>query len=480
LKSGNPVSIPNTVRRLLTTKRVLALGFGFLLTLLGLSGVNAILVLSQLRSHNESILEDFVERVQHLDEIRSTIYLSGTYIRDYLLEPDPEQAEPNRVALRDARERIDSLLIEHGPQAGETDQALYEALKREIQDYWRVLEPVLTWDARQRRTDGYRFLHDQVLPRRSNTLKIADTIASANRQQLLRRDHRLVDMFSGLRNQLIVSLAVMLLLGFAQAAAGATHILRLEKQTLSHLAEAREARQELKSLSASLVSTQENERKNISRDLHDAVGQSLSAVQFELHSLTNVPALDLSELRSRVSRIRELVESSAAMVRNVSLLLRPSMLDDLGLVAALEWQSLQIARSTGIRITVTTDGLPEQIPEEHKTCIFRVAQEALNNVCRHANANTVKIHLTASAAGMVVVVQDDGKGFRLTRNKGFGLVGMEERAQSLGGSLIIDSDLGRGTTIGVSLPLPPRLDARNYPGSEAPGRAPSEWRSSML
>lgn len=466
LTGGNPVSsIPNTVRRLLTTKRVLALGFGFLLALLGLSGLNAILVLSQLRSHNESILEDFVERVQHLDEIRSTIYLSGTYLRDYLLEPDPEQAEPNRVALRDARERIQSLLVEHGPQAGATDQALYEALKREIQDYWRVLEPALSWDSRQRRKDGYRFLHDQVLPRRSNTLKIADTIASANRQQLLRRDHRLVDMFSGLRNQLVVSLAVMLLLGFAQAAVGTSYILRLEKQTLSHLAEARETRQELKNLSAKLVSTQENERKNISRELHDAVGQSLSAVQFELHSLANVPAYEPTELRSRVDRIRELVESSVAMVRNMALLLRPSMLDDLGLVAALEWQAFQISRSTEIRITVTADGPPEETPDEHKTCIFRIVQEALNNVCRHSNANAVQIHLSASGREIRVLIQDDGKGFRLTRSRGLGLIGMQERVESLGGSLTIDSEPGKGTTIGASLPLPLRLDLRNYTGT---------------
>jgi signal transduction histidine kinase len=472
--TGNSVSSFSAVRQLFTTRRVLGLGFGFLLTLLALSGVNAIRVLSQLRSHNESIVEDFAERVQHLDDIRSTIYLSGTYLRDYLLEPAPEQAEPNRFALRDAQARIQTLLSARRPLADATDQELYGALAKEIQEYWRTLEPVLSWDAGQRRTNGYRFLHDEVLPRRSNTLRIADMIAAANREQLLQRDHRLLDMFSGLRSQLVGALIVMFLLGSAQAAAGALHILRLEERTLRHLTEAREARRELKSLSAKLVTTQEDERRNISRELHDAVGQSLSAVQFELHGLAGiVPAGP--EVHSKIDRIRVLVESSVAMVRNMALLLRPSMLDDLGLIAALEWQSFQISKATGMRIGVTAEGPSEEIPEEHKTCIFRIVQEALNNVCRHANANSVQIHVVASGGGIVVMIQDDGKGFDPARTRGLGLIGMQERVEILGGSLIIDSGLGKGTTIGASLPLPPRLDARTQ--AEA---AAAEARGSTL
>jgi hypothetical protein len=206
------------MRLLFTTRRVLGLGFGFLLTLLALSGANAIRVLNQLKSHNEGIVQDFAERVQHLDDIRSTVYLSGTYVRDFLLEPDPEQAEPNR----DARARTQALLSDRSSPPGAPDPELYGALAREIQEYWRTLEPVLSWDAGQRRRNGYRFLHDEILPRRSNTLHIADTIASANRAQLPQRDHRLLDMFSGLRSQLILSLLVMFLLGSLQAVAGAS------------------------------------------------------------------------------------------------------------------------------------------------------------------------------------------------------------------------------------------------------------------
>ena len=100
-----------------------------------------------------------------------------------------------------------------------------------------------------------------------------------------------------------------------------------------------------------------------------------------------------------------------------------------------------------------------------KTCIFRIVQEALNNVCRHANANSVEILLSAPGQGIAVVIQDDGRGFQPSHSKGVGLIGMQERVENLGGTLMIDSGPGRGTLLRATLPLPPRLDPRNYPDS---------------
>jgi signal transduction histidine kinase len=218
-----------------------------------------------------------------------------------------------------------------------------------------------------------------------------------------------------------------------------------------------EARQELRSLSAKLVTTQENERKNLSRELHDAVGQSLSAVQFELHDLAVVISPQQEQLRGRVDRIRELVESSLAMIRNMARLLRPTMLDDLGLAAALEGQAREISRSTGVQIDVRASGLSAELPDEHKTCVFRIAQEALNNVCRHANADSVKITLETSDTWVLVTIQDDGRGFRPDQTKGLGLIGMHERVENLGGTLGIRSEPGQGTRIEARLPFAKRI-----------------------
>ncbi|MGA2144307.1 MAG: ATP-binding protein [Bryobacteraceae bacterium] len=446
-----------TARRWLSTRTALALGFGVLLILLALSGVNAVQALIKLQSNNEATVKEFLGRAQKLEEIRSTVYLSGTYVRDYLLEPDPVRAEQSRLALLRSRQQIQSMLSGDYTLPRLPDPALSASLRLQIEDYWRALEPVVNWSGDQRRKEGYGFLRDQILPRRSNTLAIADTIASLNRQQLVEQDRQLQEMFAGLRNRLVGALAVMLLFGLMLAVGTAIHILGLEKRTLNHLAEVSEARQELKSLSAKLVDTQESERKNISRELHDAVGQSLSAVQFELHDLALALAPGEGELRGRVDRIRELVEGSLAMVRNVALLLRPSMLDDLGLAAALQWQAHQVTRSTGIHIDVEAEELPDDLPEQHKICIFRLVQEALNNVCRHASANQASIAVKTAGRRLTVVVRDNGRGFSRQRNRGLGLLGIEERVTGLGGSVRIDSEPGTGTTLEAWLPLPQRF-----------------------
>jgi signal transduction histidine kinase len=447
----------------------LVLGFGVLLILLILSGLSALRALAKVQSANQSSLRQFLAKNRQLDEVQGAVYLSGTYLRDYLLETDRAKAEQSRRELMDANARIQSLLADSGPLSGAGDQEMLDALKRELRDYWQTMEPVLSWSPEQRSEKGYRFLRDEVFPRRSNTLAIADNIRSLDRAQLMRRDEELRSQFSGVRGQLVLALVVMLLVGMGQACFSTAHLLRLEKQTLKHLQDVTDARQELKDLSAKLVATQENERKSISRDLHDAVGQSMSAVQFELHDLAVALRPYDPHLRERVDGIREMVESSLTVIRNMALLLRPAMLDDLGLAAALGWLAREIARPTGLRIQVQAEDLPLELPDEHKTCVFRIVQEALHNVQKHANANAVEITVRASDSWLSVTVQDDGRGFQHGRAHGLGLTGMYERAEGLGGSVKINSGPGKGTLIEVALPLPQRLQTTpGFPARRLP------------
>jgi signal transduction histidine kinase len=201
-------------------------------------------------------------------------------------------------------------------------------------------------------------------------------------------------------------------------------------------------------------------------------------VQFELHDLALALGPGDGELRGRVDRIRALVEGSLAMVRNVALLLRPSMLDDLGLAAALQWQAHQVTRSTGIQIDVDADELPDDLPEQHKICFFRLVQEALNNVCRHASANQISITVRTAGQRLTVVVRDNGRGFSRRRNQGLGLLGIEERVTGLGGAVRIDSEPGTGTTLDAWLPLPQRFAPPDaWPTAEGPvGEASGEFQ----
>ena len=133
------------------------------------------------------------------------------------------------------------------------------------------------------------------------------------------------------------------------------------------------------------------------------------------------------------------------------------MLDDLGLAAALEWQAREISRSTGVHIDVWASELPGNLPDEHKTCIFRIVQESLNNVCRHAHADSVEIRLEGSEEWISISVQDDGRGFRPGQTKGLGLIGIEERAESLGGAVKVTSEPGKGARVEARLPFPKHI-----------------------
>jgi len=128
------------------------------------------------------------------------------------------------------------------------------------------------------------------------------------------------------------------------------------------------------------------------------------------------------------------------------------MLDDFGLVPALQWQAREISKRIGMRVDVTADHVSDDLPEGHKTCIYRVVQEALHNCSRHAHAHVVRISVEQRPDRILLEVQDDGRGFE-PRQRGLGLLGMEERVTHLGGSFHVESAPGRGTLINIVLPL---------------------------
>jgi signal transduction histidine kinase len=206
-------------------------------------------------------------------------------------------------------------------------------------------------------------------------------------------------------------------------------------------------------LSTRLVEVQEHERKALSRELHDEIGQAVSAL---LLAVGNVAATispeTVTEAKEQLGDIRRVAEKTVAVVRDMSLLLRPSMLDDLGLIPALEWQAREMSRTNNLRVTIDADSVPEDLPDEPRTCVYRVVQEALRNVIRHAKANTVQIHLAHDNSALRLTIQDDGEGFSPERERGVGILGMEERVRHLNGVFKMTSQPGQGTTITVLLP----------------------------
>jgi len=445
-------SAESRIPLLFTTRTALLIGYGGMLLLLAFSGLDAIQVLSQMRTSNGSIRQEFLVRNKRLDEIRSAVYLSGTYVRDYLLEPDPEKADRHLKLLEDIRSQIESELAAYEPLVRPENRGPYQSLRSEMNSYWKSLAPAFRWDSAARRKQGYQFLRDEVFPRRTTMLSIADRIGGVNERELTAGDQRISDTFTAFRTRLVAVLAITLLLGIFLASGSMRHILYLERTAAQHLEDVSEARSELKDLSAKLLEAQENERRSISRELHDAVGQSLSAVLFEVRNLLAILPKEPASLRVHAATIRGLVENSIAMVRNMALLLRPSMLDDLGLVPALEWQARELSRRSGVIVDVTAENIPDDLPDELKTCIFRVVQEALHNVAKHAAARSVRIRVDSQEDSILLSVQDDGIGMEKDRHRGLGLVGIQERVENLKGSVMVSSEPGKGTVLSVVLP----------------------------
>ena len=438
----------------LTTRAVLLAGFGGLLIMMALAGFDAVSILGQIQARNERLRADFLDRNRTLEQIRSDLYLSGTYIRDYLLEPDARAAETHRASLEKAHRQMDAALESYERFLPAQETAAFSGLKLELQSYWHTLDPALRWNSEQRRERGYPFLRDEVYPRRMTMLGIADQIAAFNEQQLNAGNQQVGSLFAQFRLRLGITLAVTLGLGLLLAAFSMSRILGLERDAALRYTEIVKAREELKGLSARLVEAQENERRAISRELHDEVGQSLSALLVELGNLSAALAEGaVRELRGHVDIIKKLAENSVQVVRNMALLLRPSMLDDLGLVPALQWQAREASKRTGMRVDVAADRVSDDLPEEHKTCVYRVVQEALNNCSKHARAHVVRVTVREEDAKLLLMIQDDGQGLESPTQRGLGLLGMEERVTRLAGSFRVDSKPGQGTLLSIELPL---------------------------
>ena len=232
------------------------------------------------------------------------------------------------------------------------------------------------------------------------------------------------------------------------------------QQTLERLNRELELSHErLRALSRRLFEVQEEERRRLARDLHDDVGQALTALKIQLESLARGAAGELGA-RSRVEECVDTVQHMLERVRQLSLSLRPPQLDDLGLAAALRSHLDRQARVAGLQAHFETADAPSQLPPDTETACFRVAQEAITNVLRHARARNLWVRLFDSGGRLALSVRDDGRGFdlesvreRSANGSSLGLIGMEERMALAGGSFELRSAPGQGTVLLATFPL---------------------------
>ncbi|HVW10791.1 MAG TPA: sensor histidine kinase, partial [Bryobacteraceae bacterium] len=299
------------------------------------------------------------------------------------------------------------------------------------------------------------FVQNELLPRRTSALGLADRIQRISEAQLDQSSQVVDVMLGSIRTRLLFVLLLAIALGLALAGVALWRLLRLEREAQARFEEIVSTREELKKLSADLLSAQESERRRISRELHDEVGQVLSAIMLGLGNLRSaVKEGNTVEAFRQLQLVEDMTERNARVVRNLSLVLRPTMLDDLGLVPALKWYAREVSRTGPMAVEVEAEAFVDDLPEEHRTCVFRIVQEAVRNASRHAMARQVRIQISERDGALVLSVRDDGKGFDPALEAGLGILGMQERVERLAGKLEVKSQPGLGTAVVFTLPLP--------------------------
>jgi PAS domain S-box-containing protein len=218
----------------------------------------------------------------------------------------------------------------------------------------------------------------------------------------------------------------------------------------------RQSREDVRELSMAAHSIREQEKSRIARELHDELAQALTALKMDVSWLVDqVPSGD-KEIADRLTRMQALLDSTVAATRRISADLRPLMLDDLGLVPGIEWLVQNFTQRTGIPCELAIGASDLELQDPHATAVFRILQESLTNVARHAEASLVEVVIERSDACVTLSVRDNGRGFVAgspRKPNSYGLLGVRERAHLLGGEARIDSTPGQGTTVEVRIPI---------------------------
>jgi signal transduction histidine kinase len=403
-----------------------------------------------------------------LSMIRINTLQGSILVRDAIIEQDPGRRERYRSELQDIRRRIEERLpIDLDEETAPADEREHWLeLRNTLNEYWTPIDALFAADLPRTAADATAFLRSRVV-RRNEVLRIVDSLGTL---QKLARERHLVEtsrLYRDARWRSILMAAVALVLGFVVAAMAFWHVRRLEHETGRQRVAEAQNRRDLERLSARLVHAQEEERRSLARELHDEVGQALTALKMEI----GVAARRFGEdprARTSFDEARGLAEHALQNVRDLSQLLHPSMLDDFGLPTTLNAYLRSFYKRTGIRTDFVHEGLEQRLPPEVELCAYRITQEAVTNVARHSGARTCTVSLVHRQGLLELTIDDDGRGiaafaYHGQAVRGLGLIAMRERAQALSGQFVVEERTGGGTRVTVALPAPavapPNADA---------------------
>ena len=344
-------------------------------------------------------------------------------------------------------------------------------LRRALQDFWRSADSVFTLAQRDNEAKARALIQTELEGKRAVISEIAARLLVLNDQAQAEATERISAVYGTVKRDVVVVIGVLFLLALGTG----LYTLEANRKTfarLQHLTEQLQSQSEaLQKLSWKLIDVQEETLRRVARDLHDEFGQILTAIGAML-GRAGKKALDEDSNRDgalvqELQAVQKIVQETLQTVRDQSQMFRPAILDDFGLEQALEWFVKQFSRQTGINVRFEAELRDSAFPPEDAIHLYRIVQEALANVARHAKAREARVTLKEQDGELDLEIRDDGVGFAVgpesnrSSGDGLGLMGMRERAEHLNGSLAIESAPGKGTTISVRVPLRKKMGIAN-------------------
>jgi signal transduction histidine kinase len=416
----------NIARPVFSGRKILWVGCAFIVAVMSVSTADVIYSLRRTAFRSDADISAFRDRTHLLEILRSLMIRSALAPGSsgeraiYASELPAAYLQANQVL-----EQFEKSLETSGDSA--TQQKLAE-LRTLINQYWDSLPDIR--EQNRKHPQSTTPLDDS--PERNQIRHIARQIVALNKEQQDRGEAQLYSEQNRLQAVLLVSSVLSLVVVFALLAGMSYRIRRTERYAETQYLDVVHARTELRNFATRLENAQEEERRNLSRELHDEFGQTMAAALVELSWIQN-EMIQEDRTKAQLARVKLELESSMRSIRDIALILRPSMLDDLGLVPALRWQAREVGRRSGLAVRVEADDNSESLPDAYRTCIYRVVQEALHNVVKHASASSAVVVFKETSDAPVLTIEDDGKGFHSSSDKGMRLLGIEERVGRLSG-----------------------------------------------
>ncbi len=438
------------------TWAIVAAALGGLLVLLAVS------LLAATRRAQEIYTELDAVNTRHrqvegiLRRLRSDVHVSGIFVRDYLLDSSPSVGPEYRKQLSKLRAQTGDSLRELGSLVHSDEAVRIQRLKLKIDEYWEVFDPLFDWTPAEKASRSFGFLRREVLPRRDEVLKITREIEDLNDASMREQRAQVAQREGELRSTLDRILLGSLALGALVSLIAVVRIRTLEIRAQEQHERTEKAEGEMRRLSHRLVSAQEDERRRLSRELHDEIGQMLTALRMELGKAERSQASSRGGFAASIGECKRIIDTVMESVRALSMGLRPAMLDDFGLGSALDWHVRDFSRRYAVPVFLTVEGEVDRLPEPHRTCVYRVVQEALTNCARHSQARRVDVSLRQLRDRLYLSIVDDGVGIASGggRQGGIGLIGISERVREVEGVVRIRSAPGAGTTLDIEIPVP--------------------------